>query len=757
MKFLTLKICSIFIVSASILFIAYRNNACSFFYDCDEWHYSFFKPEIIQQPHAESFFVSCHGLYNNNNVYSIEDSSIAEWQQYFNNNVDKAEIELLFEIDQLQFEIIENGIRTKSNVPTLELQKLTTQLTKADNLKAIEYLSLSKKIEPLVQGNSDFWSYKKDPIDTNVYRALFSQSKKLADKSNDSFLKTRYAFQALRILFYLADYNACIDFYKRNFNELKSKNSITARASSYYAGCYYRQKDYATSNYLFSKIFHQHPALKESAFLSFHPWADADWSATLAMAKSNAETETLWQLFGIYADPLKGMHEIFKINPASKMGDVLLMRSINILERDKLINNHEGMFFDLFSEDTDGHKVFDSSVSFKTYKRDDAVDSLLQFVNEHARLLKSDVWLNGAAYLNWLVHNDDVAKDFLKQLSTMPLSTLAKQQLDITNALVHYRTIKSLNPANLDSIAVLLNKINFETRQGADLFAFLSESLANRFLKEERNLMVELCRPNGKYFYKTTAQYNEMLLFMTSKNHSDFERFYLNHYPYKPHHIVEYLAVEKIKNAHFKEALVLFNSNMLAGNQQLPGNPFNIHINDCHDCDHADVQTTIYTKQSYCEKMIKILEAAHTAKDSSIKSQNYFLYANGLYNQTYYGNGRIITSTFATEAGYVAYNSKGYAIGGCDSALKYYQLAAAYATHKELKAKFTWMSAKCELNNWYAANLGKAGVDDFVAGKYFKQMKSNFNHTKYFEEVIAECGYFCTYMGLGNNCIKNNY
>jgi len=97
----------------------------------------------------------------------------------------------------------------------------------------------------------------------------------------------------------------------------------------------------------------------------------------------------------------------------------------------------------------------------------------------------------------------------------------------------------------------------------------------------------------------------------------------------------------------------------------------------------------------------------------------------------------------------------GYDSGGCEPALKFYRKAMASSTNKEFKAKCAWMSAKCELNNWYATKEYADGDHIFIESDYYKMMKEKFSDTKYYREVINECGYFCSYTGGGNECIRN--
>ena len=84
-------------------------------------------------------------------------------------------------------------------------------------------------------------------------------------------------------------------------------------------------------------------------------------------------------------------------------------------------------------------------------------------------------------------------------------------------------------------------------------------------------------------------------------------------------------------------------------------------------------------------------------------------------------------------------------------ASKYYSLALQSATTSEQKAKCHYLLAKCERNEWYNTALysGKQYETDlpydFKAWENFKALREYFN-TKYYQEVIKECGYFRTYI-----------
>jgi len=85
----------------------------------------------------------------------------------------------------------------------------------------------------------------------------------------------------------------------------------------------------------------------------------------------------------------------------------------------------------------------------------------------------------------------------------------------------------------------------------------------------------------------------------------------------------------------------------------------------------------------------------------------------------------------------------------------YYEKAFAAAKNNEQKAKMQYMIAKCERNDYYnkkyySLNLSIWEIEDdktnFIAWQAFKNIKANYSKTKYYKEIINECGDFKTYV-----------
>ena len=63
---------------------------------------------------------------------------------------------------------------------------------------------------------------------------------------------------------------------------------------------------------------------------------------------------------------------------------------------------------------------------------------------------------------------------------------------------------------------------------------------------------------------------------------------------------------------------------------------------------------------------------------------------------------------------------------------------------RELKAKAAFMAAKCELNASYDTD-GRSRSD--FRRQWFRVLRDNFSDTRYYQEILRECGYFRAFVG----------
>lgn len=135
---------------------------------------------------------------------------------------------------------------------------------------------------------------------------------------------------------------------------------------------------------------------------------------------------------------------------------------------------------------------------------------------------------------------------------------------------------------------------------------------------------------------------------------------------------------------------------------------------------------------------------------------NALLVGNAFCNASYFGNARAFYyNPIVGEHGISISNEHQDVLLSMQWVKKYYDIAQKAATTKEEKAKMAYMLAKVERNNFYNTNYfmkadGYWGYADVMFKKWkgFEELKNQYADTQYYQEVIAECGYFRKYLGL---------
>jgi hypothetical protein len=747
-----------------------RVNGCadSGMYDIRDM--SIFAPEIIQQEKFTPFFLSYNDYYAEvGEPYGFQ-ISIDEWKEYFGNENNADSVFYLVysfynsDLKQFKAALFKFKKQTEKNAFN---NSLTTEKINA----GLAYMEYAKELEIYTRVSYDDWT----PVsfDASELSKRIDKISEFRKKEKNEFLKIRWIFQEIRAYYLLGQFQKGIDFFEKDFKGNATIGSMYYRILGYKAACLYKLKQYAASNLIYAKIYDECKQQRISAFESFHPQSEEEWKLTILNAKTIRDKELLWHLFGVYLDPLRAMREIVKLNPTSEFIELLLVRSINIAEN-KLLHNpvYEGQdeMYDRSSEDERDYSSYIGNPYYSWKSIDSAnVKELVNFVEENTTLhfKENGVWYASAAYLNWLIGNNNRSEEWIKTGQTFSgKSEICLAQLNLIKSIVFASKLTEIQKADESYLLDLITKItsyNSLNLRPENTIRWIKTHLAMLYSKNDP-IRAELCKSNASEFYKDEDNIQHMIDFMNQPYKTEWDIYIISKYFLKISELYEIQAVQKAMNYDFEGAAAIFRKNEAAGAGELSGNPFNIRIQDCHDCDHALPQKVVYTKLKFVEKMIELSKKAASEKDNQERANNYFLYANGLYNMTWYGNARVFSAT-AINWNYQESNrfngysfKKNQEVGvyySMKEAEKNYLLAMSLSTNKEFRAKCAWMLAKCEHNAWLEDSWGE-GSGDFQAGVYFKMMNDDFKDSKYYKEVIAQCGYFCTYNSPGNPvCIKN--
>lgn len=698
-----------------------------------EFGSSQFAPESITNKAYSPFFYSYeyyYGIYYDDKHNSrFNEEIVNDWHTYFTKKYTKSDIkDLLITSNALH---IDSAIK-KRTPAFLANNGLLKNQTDKQVQSFLQFLSASKSCESFVLNNPGEWGYYGDekPKPRKSSKDIVQKLATAYAAQKDYFLETRYWFQWLRACYFNEDYAGAIQVFEKGRSY--DKTSLYYRAMAYCAGAYYKQKKYAQSNYLYSIVYDKCDALKTTAHFSFHPQQESDWQATLALCKTNEEKITLWQMLGIfYKDELRSMNEIIKLNPNSEKLDVLLARYINKVENNKLGSNEYGNAYSLNTSEL--QSILTSQLTGK-------VNALWK-------------WQMALAYLQTLDKKYNEANVQLTEAKkTLPSDALIQAQWRQLKLILEISRLTKIDAATenrllpeLEWITKVVADTSFKTLRSNYTNNWMHLHMADVYRQQKDSAKAEYFSVLSQ-FYASDKNCEQIKSFLKKPTKTPYEQFCEKQYVYTFEDIVEYQAIKAFYDEKLDESIAFMTQAGENAESKLKSNPFNGGIKDCHDCDHALPQKTVYTKLGTLKKM-KEMQTALTLDTYN----NALLLANAFYNMTYFGSSRAFYECDIVGRGYQYpgnADKKLYdQLLSMTLARKYYTMALKAATSDEQRAKCQYMLAKCERNDWGESRTEKNGKTiDFVAWDGFKNLKT-LSNTKYYKEVIKECGYFKTYIG----------
>jgi len=713
----------------------------------DEFAYSAFAPEALVDTSYKPFCFSESAYYgrdyDNNHSGRFNEIIVDEWSKYLGTSFSKKEIQFLL-IDA-SASMIDSINKMPLNSLPLAVSSMKLVQTKSQNKAAsfFTFLGYAKANESYAASSFDYWDYDDDKPKKTIFnqqqKELFSNMNLEFQKTKDLFVKQRYFFQILRAYFFTGDYQRCIDAHEQN-KAMFDENILSARCLSYVAGCYYKQKKYAQANYLFSKIYDVSDDFKTVAHFSFHPQNESDWQQTLALCKNKEEQITLWQLIGIYYDEQRAIKEIYALDPKSEKLDLLLSRLVNIEER--RVNNDDGINTDL--------RPHLDTLSISNAQ-------LLSSIADEHKTQKPYWWSIAAGYLHYLNRDYSRAESYYAQAQkTMPKDNLSVAQHRLLVFMNRLASAPKLDAATENLLLPDLNWLqHFESSSNPNFryeyaYTWAKELMSKKYAAQNEILKSELFH-HCDSFYATTSSVNMMKAFLQNKQqHTPFQAYCTSIYPISLESVIEYQAILLAYQDKTDDAIALMSQTGPLKEGQLLGNPFNGNIKDCHDCDHAAAQKVKYSKIGLLQKMKEM--KSNIAANNDVYN-NALLLGNAYYNMTHFGNAR-----FFYEGDVIgAYHSMPDIIPACfrsmlldcSLAKKYYQIALSSATTDEQKAKLTYLLLKIERNEQYIMLFNAPDYNgwDFADIPNIRfQSLSAYRNTKYYQEVIKECGYFRSYL-----------
>lgn len=594
-----------------------------------------------------------------------------------------------------------------------------------------EYLKFIKEQEYCVTYNpyinQDF-TYCKDFIPIALNKI---------DNTKNSFLKQRYFYIALRLSHYKDSTKNSLDIYNKYSYLLNNSNSIVKDwIQGLYAGALVKNSEIAKGVYEFSKLFEN----SINSHLSFYNFkyitSEEYFNELLSYAKDDSEKTKMYAIRALNynSNVLEEMKNIYNIDKNSKWLDFLIFREL--LKSQTLHNTYGSAYKDYENEnseyiyflkniDKDDRYLVDLSlvhfnIYFKKYEESKKIlDRLLvEFPNKHELEVASYI-----LYLNSLKSIDSSIEDEI------------------------YKRVSHFNENEFDIYKYTLNTLsNLYKNQNQDFEKYLSD---NFYYIEYKDLDLE----NFKKFemFLETKQETKLREFlqtrfkkMVTANKSSFDFAKIT---------------VLINNLKFQEAL---DTNFeILDKTKVEFNPFNGLIRG----NNRSGKKEPFTIREFLQRVIKIENELEKNPNSVMDN---FLLANSLYNLSHFGNINRVTTVYRSN--YLVHTPK-LQEQKLNLAINYYEKALENSKDIELNAKITYLIAKTKLalfdlnydkypqeDNWWKKNsVYNYGSDEFYekflensGSRYFNILQNNFKDTRYYNELIQECGDFKTYINRDN-------
>ena len=746
-------------------------------YGCADgwWSYSSvssFTPEaFVDNSYKPLFFAPYEKFYDGAYMYNAgmyNEDIVKEWTQYLGNAVPADVVkECLvsneFEIDTMYtiYSELRKG-KKRSSIYDLDLKN-----KKVENF--INFLNFAKTVEQYSAQEFEYWNYEqqvKEQLPTDYANKVQSFYEKMDKK--DTFFANRMWFQVMKAKFYSADKSSVIAYFESTASS-QLQNTLYYRAMSYVAGAYYEQANFAKSNLLYATVFDREPSMRQVALYNFKPLDKAAITKIVENTEDRDVKAAIWSIMGYYDDLGESMKRAYEVNPKSPHIDYILTRWVNMQEQEVNVFAESS-----FKSRDEYFKAIKKKIDQNTLKW---IKSVADKPQEVANPV---LWKLAAGYMDIFQGEYKSATKQIEEASNYSKKgdKLLAEQIRLFALINTVSQVKKLDKSTEEKLLPELKWVYTELVKNdySDPFRYeyaagwIRQFLSATYKEQGNAIMAEILNSQGVAFYKDKKQSSAMESFLLKTNHSEIEKLFTSLYQYNLSDIYESRAIhlfyeDKIDEAivEMKKAELIKKKNtyddeytvLMYNTATLLGNPFNGKIKDCNDCDHAAKQTTVYTKLSFLEKLRDM--KANIANGTDVFS-NALLVGNAYYNATYFGNARVLYyNSIWDEYGS---NSIGMenksSILNMNNARKYYTIAKQHATTKEEKAKLAYFDAKLERNEFYVQTyhnkdyyMGAWG-DDVMFKKWngFSELAAKYSDTKYYQEVIKECGYFRKYLGL---------
>jgi len=306
----------------------------------DSKSYFYYTPDLYYR-YRDDFY---NPSYSTNYDFNDRIRNIREWQLKVGSNIPFNDVyDIVYNTGLSELK----GAYLNKELPNrFKKNHFIQYLTKRGNETLMRYLIFSKEMESLqinYQGRFETWDtvpqlktktkYYYDDYEFTAYNNNYKPFIKKAiielDKTPDTFLKERYAFQLCRMYYYSGNFKACIETYNTVFKDQK-KQSLMQIWSRYFMGISLPSK---IENYYYISLT-QHDCDSKDLVCGMRNIKPAQLERVLNSTKNQQEKAYIFNNYCLtYTPPaFSYLEKIFQYDKSSNDLPFLILREINKVE-----------------------------------------------------------------------------------------------------------------------------------------------------------------------------------------------------------------------------------------------------------------------------------------------------------------------------------------------------------------------------------------------------------------------------------------
>ncbi|MCO4293613.1 hypothetical protein NF867_12125 [Solitalea sp. MAHUQ-68] len=782
--------------------------ACGGWEDPYDDRITFFNNHLAGDPDYKPFYyIAYQSLYDFSESHDGNVQNVAEWKKYLNveSIADSMVLKAIYKNNEASFDFIKSQ-KTTEWPDSLGKNEFAVELAKKKNAGALAYLHFAKQCEPYISGPYNEW----EPVQHNVNAMiqLITEGKQLVSKiKQDKFLKLRFGFQICRLAHYSGDYEGCLSYFDAYVAPNKSESTVYYWALALKAGALRKVGRIAESAYLFSRVFSECNNNRIIAYQNVGYLAifnQYDHTQALPLCKNNTEKADLLavEALGNSGHALKDLMEVYAYDAKAKCLDVLLIREISKLE-ESYLSPKMAMADSRDSLRLTSAGYIESKSLQNEGKYADSVFRFCELAASEKKVAEPALWKVSAAYLKFMKRDLKSARAVLSQAEGMKMSAKVKDQFEVLRLLITINEQDKMDAAFEAKIYPSL--LWLESKKQAELaykgnswetdlpFAKINKYLmlsilSPKYEKQNDKVKSALCimqsemvsskeikNAEGDHSFNwtigasinylrnqlTAAEIEKLIQLNSKANKNDYEKLMTQTMStLNGNFMNELQGTAYLREHQFAKAIVAFKKLPTNYFEQEPyktylaANSFVDLIIDTHAPTARD--TKKFTKLTFAQTMLAFEKKAK--EDSKNAAFCYYQMANGFYNMSYYGNSWLLVSYYwSTTDGEYSADDLPYLKDYFDNyaAEQYYMKAQKLTTDQNLKAKCSFMAAKCLSSrvkypavvyteeNWQEKNDQAATkyYEMLINNKYFIDLKKNYSTTSFYAKAVNECSY----------------